>query len=894
MRGVMIVRLTLALFFLWLGWPAGPLAAAGSASAAGNSSAALIDSDGDGLSDEEERLLGTNPLLADSDGDGFDDLEELLAGTDPLDPHDHPATAWLDAAGAPLLAVGHRPTNYLPLSSLMNPSRPMVASAAAVSGGGGGTSGGSPTFYLRYYQADALKQNMSAQLRMTNLKPGTYLLVWKHCVFTDPLGETPSYQVSIEAEGGRTIAHWDTPSPVGSDWTYVGLPFEIRVVDRDLTIAINISPAANEAFDYDLTNVSVVQAGLEVDYDRDGQIAAQERPPNGAPFRFWVNDDSDAGESQERADVPGRASNEADAWKPGINGLRDLVDFFPINLNLTAVTKALDPAKGFRYYLSQADSALHTVETSLTVAEAAAIHRNPDLLAFGPTGDGPLGAAVVQSPDQHGRIPLTASFLSQVGHGGGSVILAEACRVTTCPLRLIIEKDGVAVAALELPLAIGPVEAMYRHLNLNSVCFDYQGRPVRSRKPGRRTELGDPAGLPDAESGDHWVVLVHGYNVDGDSARGWQAETFKRLYVLGSRAKFIGVTWNGDTGLDYHKAVFHAFQTGNVLARSLGVIDPHRTLLIGHSLGNIVASQAVQAGLEPAHYFLLNAALPIEAIAGVRDLPTQAAQMTEKEWRAYPRRLFAADWHNLFSSDPQRKTYTWVDCFSRVRTLGIATNCYSPGEDITNCPEAILSGSVLATLWAGRAIDYGVWKTQELLKGVGWARSLASLAMERSQGGWGFNGEWRGPYVPGSQSHGTGGYYEHVPPGEAQRITDAQLIAHPFFRLFDERWLHGPRTSSPSPLLDAEHIRYDLLARGIPAMTFAAGAEPIPGLPNIAGAPANINLEDTGRTPGRRWPTDGHQSTRADGRWLHSDFKNVALPFVHPLFTLMITRAQLR
>ena len=86
-----------------------------------------FDSDGDGLADEKERLLGTDPLLADSDedgandledrfpldptekvdtdrdglgnnadpdddGDGFGDAEELAAGTDPLDAESFPET----------------------------------------------------------------------------------------------------------------------------------------------------------------------------------------------------------------------------------------------------------------------------------------------------------------------------------------------------------------------------------------------------------------------------------------------------------------------------------------------------------------------------------------------------------------------------------------------------------------------------------------------------------------------------------------------------------------------------------------------------------------------------------------------------------------------------------
>ncbi len=44
------------------------------------------DSDGDGLTDDEEDDLGTDPNDPDTDGDGLDDGDEVDRGTDPLDP----------------------------------------------------------------------------------------------------------------------------------------------------------------------------------------------------------------------------------------------------------------------------------------------------------------------------------------------------------------------------------------------------------------------------------------------------------------------------------------------------------------------------------------------------------------------------------------------------------------------------------------------------------------------------------------------------------------------------------------------------------------------------------------------------------------------------------------
>jgi hypothetical protein len=48
------------------------------------------DTDGDGLIDGEEVFLGTDPTNPDTDGDGFSDLDEAQSATNPLDPNDHP------------------------------------------------------------------------------------------------------------------------------------------------------------------------------------------------------------------------------------------------------------------------------------------------------------------------------------------------------------------------------------------------------------------------------------------------------------------------------------------------------------------------------------------------------------------------------------------------------------------------------------------------------------------------------------------------------------------------------------------------------------------------------------------------------------------------------------
>jgi hypothetical protein len=883
----------------------------------------LSDEDGDGLTLTEELLAGTDPTNADTDGDGYTDREELLLGTDPTNPNDPPRPKPITGLPPRTVHLTRQPLNLLKNGAF---TAPLKLGRSADAGSGyfagafkwdnlaDGTVSGWSAYQgsqievwssqgNQFIELDASKGHYGIKQRLTSLRAGGYLLHWNHCGRSSAQAGKNAYWVAVTDAAGKTIARTDVASTASSGWGIATLAFKLSPGQAAAGVTVNFVPVANTTYGCLIDNVSLVSAMLEVDANRDGVISAGEGPAAGKPWRLWINDDRDAGDHQSNdADVPGRPALERITYElpdnrtpyteniynnftePGIQGQRDLVDFFPVNLAIAEVIRLLPPTDGYRYRIHQPELAVNVVLTSLTPKEARNIHTVPNLKGFGADLTSGADKAVVLNLDASGNIELPSTWVTRIEQMGHGVILLEGRGSAPSPLELQVTKGGQVVAAIPLSIAVQSVTDMFRHIDLTRICTDTSGRNLLT-PPGnaRPTNTNAPSGLPDDECSEKWIVFIHGYNVDCDKAKGWQAETFKRLYAMGSKARFVGVTWYGDTLLDYHKGVFNAFQTGDALTGALGFLDFKNTTIIGHSLGNMVASHMLQESkLVPHRYIMVNAAVAAEAY-GYND-ETQAQEMAEASWRQYNTRLFASEWCNLpFLPGDRRKLVTWQNRFQTVTQGGYVINCYSGGDEVVMCPKTMTNAGVWEDIYRW---GEGAWKTQELLKGN---YSLPALTMSERQGGWGFNGDWDTNNVwawpPIRQTMS--------PADTDQYITNDMLIGKPFFRPFQESALHYRvgMLHQTEWALDRKNTWYDVLARGIPASSFAAGGIPL-GLKGIAtNQPiTNYNLEETGRST--EWPEQGHGTKGTKGRWLHSDFKNVALPYDHPFFSYVIEQSR--
>lgn len=642
------------------------------------------------------------------------------------------------------------------------------------------------------------------------------------------------------------------------------------------------------------------------DWNRDGKIDRLDRRLNvGQKWRFWLNDDDDNGEeaTSYSNDLPG--SDSPDSANGVVDGVRDLVDFFPVYLDLRKNLTGLDLSK-VKIRLMHESNALRFVYTSLTPQN---VHRARTTIietGCGPKLDQPLAQAPTHLIPSNG-IDLSPAFVRSIRDNGG-ILLMEGIAATSSPLQLQLIYNDYFVSRTMLEMKLSPVSEMMRIVNLRNADDKFA-----NADPGPwETRLEDPPGLP-----DHWLqsnssknrtptlVHVHGFNWGEQESPAAHAELFKRFFQSGSPARFVGVTWFSDQGtidlfdtaFDYNENVINALLTAPLLVDALSPLQGEPLAVFGHSLGTMLAvSAVVDHGLPAEHLFLVNAAIPSESING---RPDNFRLMVHPLWKGagnnpidYGLSLQASNWADLFESSDHRSRLQWKNTFSRLPELCSVTNFFSSGEDVLRPGNGDLP-SLVDEIWHHEE----VWVYNEMVKGTA---SLAATLTGDRHGGWGFNRHYMDWVDPGGPAHPPAGQWQPKPPSEANLLTESQLRSEPFFFKFSTGdtdfpawgngdWLYSQQSNANAHLPDPNgpHNRELLmnhakvLAEAIPAQSAALGATRVTDIPLLQ----NFDLDKDFRDPSL-WPQ--RDDLRKAQRWLHSDYLNPALPFVHRLYDTCI------
>jgi len=618
---------------------------------------------------------------------------------------------------------------------------------------------------------------------------------------------------------------------------------------------------------------------LNADANHDGTMDFSYFGPDqtspSRPFRFWVNDDTDLGDYGGDG-VPGQG-NAADGvvkiqgtWK--IHGRRDLVDFFPVYLNIGSLFQSNAVNAGisvtdsnWQFVLSQADGALRFAYTDLTPTNYMNFLRDSiesSNLAYAPL-----------TTISNSGVALSHLFVGGIATNNQGVILVEAAAPTTQPLMLSIYHGTNLISQTSLYLSISGVEQMFRckNLLLNTSSGDFG-------MPADRLNDWDVPNEPDTINKN--FVFLHGYNVNPLQARGVAADMFKRMYWSGSHAKFYAVTWEGydsqwfgKVTVNYQSNVFNAFNTAPALATFIASLTNGPVVTAAHSLGNMVVLDSLNEYYAPiSQYFMIDAAVPMEAID-----PSTGTNiyMTVSAWQAYSNRLYAANWCKLWTNLDYRSTLSWSRRLTNFNSAQVY-DFYSSGEEVLrewnlDAPTNLLTfgAQALANYEVNESpISSFVWVWQEKAKGV----MAYDGVLGSTHGGWKFNTN-----------------YASLTIAQANALPASQLQTNAFFDLASPSFgsadlaLYGGLGS-----VYAYQNRNRILSDAIPALSWAVGSHAVPSL-NPLGRNFDMQaLYENGWPPGRAG------NPAETDKWHHSDFHEVAYTFTYPLFDKLVTTGNLK
>jgi pimeloyl-ACP methyl ester carboxylesterase len=115
------------------------------------------------------------------------------------------------------------------------------------------------------------------------------------------------------------------------------------------------------------------------------------------------------------------------------------------------------------------------------------------------------------------------------------------------------------------------------------------------------------------------IVFVHGWSMTYDAYLSFSETMFKRLWHQGFKGRFCSFRWDplvaNEAQLyagEYNRSEHRAFVYGQALRQFVDSLknDIPAITLVGHSMGNIVCSSALQQGLTVHNYLLMEGAIP--------------------------------------------------------------------------------------------------------------------------------------------------------------------------------------------------------------------------------------------------------------------------------------------
>ena len=606
----------------------------------------------------------------------------------------------------------------------------------------------------------------------------------------------------------------------------------------DLTLSYAIDHDGETYSDDASQRLTAILPPLIADYNHNGRIDESDYVcyGEGLPFRFWTNEDTTQGDYFVDPGLFEIRSRNASDLK--VNGLYDLLNFFPVAIDL----RELNQAWGTNDVSYSIDGNYWTVSSlNVTFADVAwdSLRDIQIATVSNVCEEAVSKTALTRLSD--GAINLDSTILEKFGADSG-VMIAESAREDDSPVYLRVRLGTEEVFRARMPLRTRSVRKMYRWINSRHLSGESESRATNVALPENA-----PYGIEDMKK----LIFLHGANVYESAAELWGEQLFKRFWHTGCNVDLYNVDWRSDIGTDanYHQNASNAFEVASRLVSSISEI-PGEKIIMAHSLGNMVVSSMMQDyGLTNSvrQYIACNSAVPSEAYLPSDDISMRVPELVHPDWVQYPTNSWASNWHKLFKNDANddRRLLGWPGRFKDV-TPYLTSVFYSKGDEVleifTNNNIHVLSG-------ANSSLGHLSWHKQELFKG----RLIGNGLGGTTWAGWNID------------ENIIGGNKISVETAREMDRTDPSA-----FKTNTVFYLNPPSMNqSTIPLL----VRGAHLTMGIPALTPSVGWT---GLQSILATGTTFDENADNNRIGVDRPNGWPSRSNYPRRWLHSDMKDVS------------------
>ena len=351
----------------------------------------------------------------------------------------------------------------------------------------------------------------------------------------------------------------------------------------------------------DRLKITVAKIGIAMDGNRDGKISFTD--PADTNYVFWVNDDHDVIVKGEEDDAN---DSKRDCDDRIISCKRDLEDFTRLYLQVEGeVAKSSNVSYCLRFENTAnsrpAVNLFPAVNPSLDYIKMPAIAAQQTNF----TNIATIGAA---------DTPLPPNLLK--GDGQSNCFLLEGRNAGKGDLTFLIKQNGRLILKKSMQLELRPIATFYDKFTVSAAGVEDS---VNASSVVANTNSYEPEGR-------QYLLFVHGWNMEEWEKDRWTEAVFKRLWWQGYKGRVGAFSWPTLFGFEWYKAAsdpdhynrseLRAWRSARALKERLVALNapyPGQVRVLAHSMGNVVAGEALRLGPDGLVHSYLAAQAAISA-----------------------------------------------------------------------------------------------------------------------------------------------------------------------------------------------------------------------------------------------------------------------------------------